>query len=194
MGVSRYLQKDLARLAPISTVQSTLPAKPAAQAIAAKRGVGTPSVAVRTEQLVIPNIRREAVTVFSHLIITEDGAFERPLGWPATGTYPGSAYVLDTTAQYYEQKRVHYILWETYNQTVNGDGETVISNLELTEEHYFIPFGSPYEADTDGWGSGLYSYSSKWAPPLYMVSNPAAIHPEIETAITNLAAMGVLNG
>ncbi|MBE0435671.1 MAG: hypothetical protein IBX56_07705 [Methylomicrobium sp.] len=49
----------------------------------------------------------EVLTLWSPLIVTELGAFERPPNWPDSGNYSGSAFELDTTLQFYEQRRVH---------------------------------------------------------------------------------------
>lgn len=66
----------------------------------------------------------EIATVASTILITADGAFEKPLGWPTSGAYGasaayqgtplpdtltmnGSVLTLDIDVDHYEQKRVH---------------------------------------------------------------------------------------
>ncbi len=77
------------------------------------------------------SIFREVITVYSVIILTADGAFERPPGWPSTGTYPGSGVELDPAEPYYEQKRVHAVFYDA------GTGI-------LYEDNYLIDIEAPY--------------------------------------------------
>jgi hypothetical protein len=77
------------------------------------------------------SVFREVITVYSIIVLTADGAFERPPGWPTTGTYPGSGTEIDPAEPYYEQKRVHAVFY---------DGGTGI----LYEDNYLIDIEAPY--------------------------------------------------
>lgn len=81
----------------------------------------------------------ELYRIFSKKVINADGAFEKPPGFPTTGSYPGKSFVLDTT-QAMEIERVHEIgfmnqrgyAWaETYTVSVLepyvGDGNYVVA-------------------------------------------------------------------
>jgi len=77
------------------------------------------------------SVFREVITVYSIIVLTENGAFERPPGWPATGTYPDSAVELIPEDPYYEQKRVHAVFYDA------GTGV-------LYEDNYLIDIEEPY--------------------------------------------------
>ena len=77
------------------------------------------------------SIFREVITVYSVIVLTADGAFERPPGWPSTGTYPGSGVEIDPAEPYYEQKRVHAVFYDA------GTGI-------LYEDNYLIDIEEPY--------------------------------------------------
>lgn len=94
----------------------------------------------------LASARMEVITVWSSIIITEDGAFEVPPGWPNDGSYPGGGTPLDTSVSYYMQKRVHLVTYQ------NDQG------TELTEDRFLVPFAAPYEGL--GFMQGLNSYVS----------------------------------
>jgi hypothetical protein len=89
----------------------------------------------------------EIATVSSTILVTADGAFEKPLGWPTSGaygseaTYPGTLpdsltlvsgiLTLDKDVQHYEQKRVHL----SYR--------TVGNSVVCTK--YYVPLEHPFK-------------------------------------------------
>lgn len=141
--------------------------KTARASIPAKVGKGK-YVAPVTPGVATGGSRKEVITVFSHLIITADGAFERPLGWPSNGDYPSGTPIpsplpaslknisgtlsLDTQVQYYEQKRAHLVSY--------------LLDGSLVEDSLFVPFAVPFL------GAGYYSgieRTGTWAPLLQKV-------------------------
>jgi hypothetical protein len=94
------------------------------------RSTGTSEVA-EVAPANVPVLYREVITVYSVIVLTADGAFERPPDWPTDGTYPGSSTELDPDEPYYEQKRVHAVFYDT-------------QTTALTEYDYLIDLESPY--------------------------------------------------
>lgn len=116
--------------------------------------------------------RKEALTVYSQLIITADGAFEMPPGWPTNGDYPpgavaptplpdslkwdagSSTLTLDTTVAYYQQKRVHIAIFL----------EASDPTAPLFEDWYLITMATPYDQDGLGYFQGTDAYTQTWQP------------------------------
>lgn len=111
----------------------------------------------------LASVRMEVITLWSSIVLTEDGAFEMPPGWPANGDYPagafmaspppsitvtGGTYTLDTTVAHYVQKRVHLV---TYQNEV-GD--------ELTEDRFLLPLAAPFEGQGFMQGYNIFAQSS----------------------------------
>lgn len=53
------------------------------------------------------SVQREVITVSSEIVLTESGAFEKPVGFPDNNTFPGTGITIDTDAAYLVQRRVH---------------------------------------------------------------------------------------
>ncbi len=70
----------------------------------------------------------EVITVWSAIILTENGAYEKPSGWPASSGIAG----LNVGDQYYEQKRVHVSCYFNPDKAV------------LTQHNYLISLQAPY--------------------------------------------------
>ena len=160
-------------------------------AVPAKVGVGLP-VEASSGSSVVGAVRTEVVTVYSHLIITEDGAFERPSGWPTNGAYPagttipsplpaslindGGTLKLDTAAQYYEQKRAHLVGFD--------------SDSGYQEDHYLVPLAAPFAAD--GYYQGITSHAaSVYAPTLYLQNATAGLSTAAADRVTELTGLGI---
>jgi hypothetical protein len=165
-----------------------LPTKVSREPIPAKLGVAKQS---SNPTAVNSNIRTESITVYSHLIITEDGAFERPHGWPANGSYPagtpvpsplpkslinsGGVLSLDVDAQYYEQKRVHIVCFD-----VSGS---------LYEDRYLIPLAAPFS----GYYQGIARHASGvWFPSMHLISAADLAKP-LAARMSALLKSGVVN-
>lgn len=114
-------------------------------------------------------VRKEVITVFSYVIITEDGSFEMPSGWPTNGDYPSGTPVpsplppslinsgglaLDIEVQYYQRPRAHTLYFQV------GD--------QLEEDSLLVPMETPY----GGYYQGVTDVSSGGDPVLYFVAMP----------------------
>lgn len=137
-------------------------------------------------------IRTEVFAVYTHLIITQDGAFERPYGWPLNGDYPigtaipsplpdslkesGGTLSLDINVQYYEQKRVHLVGFDSDNG--------------LSEDHYLITLAAPFEAD--GYYQGITSHAGGvYIPVLYLQNASSGLSTDATTRLTELQSLGI---
>lgn len=161
MAINDFLKKDVNRLVTPQKPKTPLQRVLDNARIAAKRGTG--SYTPLPADSITPNVRREDITIYSHLIITADGAFEMPPNWPADGTYPAWAWVpdplpdslindggglrLDTDVQYYQQKRVHAVVYESFTMSTDANGDEVASAPSFVEERYYIPMAVPFEGD-----------------------------------------------
>jgi hypothetical protein len=186
VSVSDRLSKDITSLVKPERAISPLQRVRQNEAIEKARGRGLPSTNPSTD-LVIPNVRREVLTVYSSLIITEDGAFEKPPGWPTTGTYPGSGFVLNTSAQYYEQRRVHYIIMESLKSQVAPDGTVSYYDPELIEEQMFVPLAEPFEGK---YFQGVVGYTNFY-PALFMNVSPVTVNGGVAQIMQRLQNEGV---
>lgn len=148
-------------------------------------GVGKPSSSLSAGNSSAV-VRKHVITVFSHLIITADGAFERPHGWPADGEYPAGTSIpsplppslindagtlrLDVDVQYYEQKRVHLMVYEVSDFT--------------HEDQMLIPFAAPYE----GLGQyiGLDKTASVWSADLFLESSSETLSDAAQARLDQL--------
>lgn len=136
--------------------------------------------------------RTEVLTVYSHLIITEDGAFERPSSWPSDGAYPsgtaipsplpgslindGGTLKLDTTAQYYEQKRAHLVGFD--------------SDAGLQEDHYLVPLAAPFAAD--GYYQGITRHATGvYSPTLYLQNATSGLSTAASDRVAELITAGI---
>ena len=154
MAINVFLKDDINRLVKPISRKAELPAVGDKAAIGAKRGSARPSDSESTPMVV----RREVISIYSSIILTEDGAFEKPPNWPTSGNYPagfivpdplppsltyeGGVLSLDTEAAYYEQKRVHV---------------SVVDNAgALQQDHYLVPLAVPYNGQ--GTYQGLLRY------------------------------------
>lgn len=134
-------------------------------------------------------LRKEVVVVFSSIIITADGAFERPIGWPDDGDYPASATVptplpsslrvaggvlsLDTEVQHYEQRRVHLALYDI-------DGVMQEDRFLL---HHEAPFSGKYHAIPP---------AGYWTPTVWMSVAAGPLPASVTARIAALTAAGVI--
>jgi hypothetical protein len=98
--------------------------------IGVRVGIATKAAAEAAEAAQA-SVFREVITVYSVIVLTADGAFERPPGWPSDGTYTGTGFELDPAEPYYEQKRVHAVFYDA------GTGL-------LYEDNYLITLEPPY--------------------------------------------------
>lgn len=154
--------------------------------------VGFGKYPVKANDTVPAAVRTEVITVYSRIIITEDGAFERPHGWPSDGAYPAGTAIpsplpnslindagvlkLDTNVQHYEQKRVHLVAF---------DGED-----QLYEDHYLIPLAAPYAAD--GYYQGIIDHASgPWSPDLFRVNATVGLSVAAAARIVELDGLGI---
>lgn len=174
------LQDDIAKLAKSGVKRIVLDDLPPRPSIGRTVGVGLPSSPAATDTGG-GTIRRHVITVYSHLIITADGAFERPHGWPVDGAYPAGTAIpdplpdslindagtlkLDIDVQYYEQKRVHLVVYEV------GD--------VLQEDHLLVAFAAPYESQ--GQYQGLEHPSGLWAADLFLESYSGGLSEQAQT-------------
>jgi hypothetical protein len=135
--------------------------------------------------------RVEVINVYSKLIITEDGAFERPYGWPANGDYPagtpvpsplpnsliytGGVLSLDISVLYYEQRRCHIAVFST----TSG----------LVEDDFLIPLAMPYSG---AYYQGLSGYFlGVFSPVFYQVAASASPSDALVAKLAELTGLGV---
>jgi hypothetical protein len=175
LAIDSTLKDDINRLVDPTNTPSSGANKPQAKSLVATRGRSVASSATGLPAGL--SIRTEVITVYSHLILTAEGAFERPLGWPTNGDYPpgtelpagqleslkfdaGTETVsLDTDVQYYEQIRVHLVTFST--------------GARLEEDHLLVNMAMPFV------GKGFYSGLSRkvtadYSPQLYIVKQDLA--------------------
>lgn len=181
-------RRALTDIAPRSRIGA---ARGAAPHVAIGAGGGAPAGTV---------LRREVVTVYSSIILTEDGAFERPLIWrddshPDTGKYPTSAtpphplpsslildagvLKLDDGVPHYEQRRVHLVLYDVADV--------------MHEDWYAIPIAWPFTSPTTThYFQGTTNVTgSPWLPALAMRIVPGSRPAAIDARIAALQAAGV---
>lgn len=192
MSINQFLKNDLKRLVlePEKKFKGNTTASVVSQKIPAQRSssdaldfeAGGSSLA----QGVHPNIRIEMLTVYSTFLVTEDGAFEKPDGWPNTGAYPGSSFELPTSTPYYEQRRVHFVAFEQFYD----DGKGQITPINLVEERLYVPYAAPYEGK---YGVGLYSFGG-WGPTLKVAVNPIATSERVSKLLSAIYQLGIQNG
>ena len=115
MSVTNRLKDDLNRLITNRKQATPLPARPTADRVLETRGTGLPSTPA--QRAGTPITYTEVITVYSYIIITESGAFEKPSGWPASSGTAG----LSVGDPYYEQKRVHASFYLTDTLALVGN-------------------------------------------------------------------------
>lgn len=195
MALTRDLNKDIESLIlGERRVAVNLPGRPGRRPLSATRGLGKPPDQVFSGEAIF---RSELLSVFSILVITEDGAFEKPLGWPDSGAYPaeipppavlpnsllfdGLNVSLDTSVAYYEQQRVHYTLYET------SSGVHV--------DTFLIPYAYPLnelKSPLKHYARGLKSYSDIWTPSLrYHAAFSGNAY--LQQIMKTLSSSGILN-
>lgn len=186
MAVSDSLSKDINRL--VKPVKSVTPLQRVRQAdaIQKSRGRGVPRLNPSTE-VFIEDVQREVLTVYSSLIITEDGAFEKPPNWPTSGAYPGSGFVLDTAVQHYEQRRVHYLLKENLKSDVDSNGVVSYTSQSVIEEQLYVPLAAPF---VGSYYQGVVGYTTFY-PALSMVVSDLAANQKVAQVQQNLINQGV---
>ena len=151
MSTDRRVQKDLIRL----TKSSEKTVK-----VENKRGVNRPiasTTAVGSAASYFPFSISSAdliqvISIFSSLLVTEEGPFEKPPGWPIDGSFSLGGTV-DTTLQYYEQRRVHVV--EYYD----------VSEATLKTVSMLVDYAPPFS----GFASGVLT-SEAFMPPLEIIS------------------------
>lgn len=161
-------------------------------AIPAKTGVGEYKAPEASASSGVAVTRTEVITVYSHLIITEDGAFEKPSLWPSDGYYPvdtvipsplpaslivdAGRLILDTTVQYYEQKRVHIVGFD--------------SDAGYQEDHYLVPLAAPFAAD--GYYQGITRHATGvYTPMLYLQRATSGLSVTATNLIADLLFAGI---
>lgn len=188
MAINDFLKQDINRLVNPAAPKSGLPDRVESGPILNQRGSGLATstsglVDTTSTAAVAYRTRKEVVTVFSTIILTEEGAFEKPSGWPTSGTYPGSGYTLDTSASYYEQKRVHIVVYEVNCYTSSG---SLISS-EVVEDHLLIPLAAPF--DNGGYYQGLNKHGS-FTPALQMFKMTTT-NSKVQSLIASYQSQGV---
>ena len=167
MAINVFLKDDINRLVKPTSRKVELPSVANAPAIGSKRGSAGPTSSWYGSgsdsdsdpfKEITEETHNEVISVYSTIILTEDGAYEKPVGWPDTGDYPEGG-ALDTGAAYYEQKREHLALFEIVYK--NRSGKEIKS---LVTQNYLVRLAYPYEGDSM---IGLANYSS-WTPELYI--------------------------
>lgn len=192
MAVNDSLKQDINRLVNPGGLDyrtKRLPERTEGVTFGPKRASAKPAkvVASLTESPKPTKVRREVKTTYSHLIITADGAFEMPLGWPGNGDYPtgtpipsplpdslkvvGALLKLDTGVQYYEQRRVHSIFFEEITTTTDNNGVDTETKV-LVEEQYLVDMAVPFFGY--GYYQGTAAYTTSWQPLLEELISPLA--------------------
>jgi hypothetical protein len=112
-------------------------------------------------------IQKEIVTWYSTIIITADGAFEKPTGWPTDGSYTefaqfsgatlpdslsmvGGTLTLDVDVDHYEQRRVHASYF------YDGNAVSGFKYHVPLEEPYTSVYLSGLDANTDDYDMLIY--------------------------------------
>jgi hypothetical protein len=192
--VNKSLVKDLNSLINPRKKINLLPERPLAGRILGGRGIGEKKVVLATgTQSSRPFT--EAVTVYSVIVVTEDGAFELPPNWPDSGAYPASApmpvptptsisdtggfVTLDPGSLYYLQKRVHFVFYE---QRLGATVENTRQDVLLTPLEY------PY---TGGYYTGIDAVGTDWQPVLHGVAIPSGTSATSDM-VNDLTALGVI--
>ena len=193
MSVNDSLNRDINRLVKPGKVQTPLQRVRQAEAIDRVRGRGVPNTNP-SSAVNIPTLKREVITVYSHIIVTEDGAFERPPGWPTSGDYPSGwtapsplpdsltlnagVLALYNQVQYYEQRRVHYTLMEVFTET----GDTYVEEHQL-----YVPLEVPFRGS---YFQGITGYTSFY-PSLYLAASAAATNAKVGEVRQYLLNQGI---
>lgn len=181
MAISDFLKKDINRLVDQVGYTPTLPTLPDAIAIEAQQGAGfavTSGTESTSGSSLVNEVWKEVITVYSSILVMEDGAHEKPSGWPTSGAYP-SGTPLDINNSFYEQKRVHLVVYE---RTVNGKSS-------LVEQQLLVPLEAPYEGQKY---QGVTGYGT-FSVPLFMVTNTGGSSAASQRA-NELRSQGVQNG
>jgi hypothetical protein len=124
------IKKDLHRLT-LSPALATpgLPERVAALEIGLKRGIGLPNYVSRAPS---SSTHVEVISVYSHILVTEAGAWEVPQGFPDSGDYiNGSTF--DLLEPHYMQRRVHAVWYDT-------------GGANLLETRFMVRLEQPYSA------------------------------------------------
>lgn len=127
---SDSIKKDLQRLTlgPVNAATG-LPDRVAALEIGLKRGVGNPNYVSRAPS---STTHVEVITVYSHILVTEAGAWEVPRGFPTSGNYIiGGTF--DLQEPHYLQRRVHAVWYD-------------IGGQSLLETRFMVKLEQPYNA------------------------------------------------
>lgn len=169
--VNSTLVKDLNRLVSRPKKVITLPDRPIAARVLGARGVGEKKEVIAASGGTTGELHFvETLLVYSEIIITEDGAFEKPLGWPLSTMYEFSAVApdplpqsmffllgrlhLDLKVQYYLQKRVHLAFYEQL------DGTTVVGDRQ---DNRYVRYEYPY---VGGYSLGTSAFDTDVPPEL----------------------------
>jgi len=134
----------------------------------------------------------EAITIYSHLIITADGAFEMPLNWPLSGAYPvyatvpsplpesmkmvSGSLVLDPTMDYYQQKRVHAVVW--YSPETDS----------LVQDHMLVRMAAPFENGGEYY-LGLENHTTDWEP--LIEGTAVALNAVVQEKLDEFVALNI---
>jgi hypothetical protein len=190
---SKLLKDDINRLVDPTKKTTTSYERQSAAVISAARGYGNANT---PKKVVVPTVvRKEAITVWSSIIVTADGAFEKPANWPIDGYYPtgapipdplpdslildAGALALDIDIPFYEQKRVHLVVFTIGNQ--------------VAEDHLLVALEQPYNVGASDVCQGLDNYSSYWSPVLKL-NFWAGSNAVVSDRVDELLGAGVLLG
>lgn len=170
----------------------------------------------KKDDVVLRDSEFEVVTVYSYILVTEDGAFEMPTGWPTTSAYPnptqvygtlpaslildGSTLSLDQNADVYMQRRVHAIYY--YTPGVKGFRLESL-NVELEQPYRklgfyagIIPMSWTPQVQTTNDGSNLFT-QRQFVPSPFLASLNMSVSryyddlPDVQKLATNLFNLGV---
>jgi len=207
LAINYFLQQDLNRLVKPSWDRnnSGLPDRLPSGSVEGARGTANgPDITAPIQGL--PDVKPfvEQINVWSEIIITEDGAFEVPAGWPDNGDYPGYAVApdplppslklvssvlsLDTGVQYYLQKRVHMVYFMQ---------KPTPETKAFRQDDLYVPFAWPFLGL--GYYQGVTGFSNQWVLALKMsyvadLTTGLAIEPSIQPKASELSALGVQVG
>ena len=122
------IKKDLRRLT-LGPALATpgLPDRVAALEIGLKRGIGNPNYISRVPSA---NTHVEVISVYSHILVTEAGAWEVPSGFPGSGDYV-TGDTFDLLEPHYMQRRVHAVWYD-------------VGGTSLVETRFMVRLEQPY--------------------------------------------------
>ena len=135
------IKKDLNRLTPMTLLAKAgdLPDRVAAKELVLTRGIGYPAYVSRAAGV---STHVEVISVYSHILVTEAGAWEVPPGFPASGAY-ATGDTFDLLAPRYIQRRVHAVWYD-------------VGGPSLLEVRFMVQLEQPYNELINTLEGGFY--------------------------------------